>query len=244
MGRDYWDDLDELVALVMQNKAEQVIELIESGNFDKSLLEDVGCCEHPLPLYKLSLCNKILLDTDGWSCDALSTIEQNRQNCRLLLDYWRTRWNYPVDVPMDFESYQYECAHCKDWDMEDLLDGDLDTLKAMGYDEDEVEFCYAVLTYKADLIQKHLDLRTNPDVCISASLAPGEGKAWDGESHNALNDCCSFCWDEFHCYDLWRYWSSSHVENVRVGDAQALLQVAAYCELEEKLDKLKIERSR
>lgn len=40
MGRDYWDDLDELVALVMQNKAEQVIELIESGNFDKSLLED------------------------------------------------------------------------------------------------------------------------------------------------------------------------------------------------------------
>ena len=44
MGRDYWDDLDELVALVMQNKAEQVIHLIESGNFDKSLLEDVGCC--------------------------------------------------------------------------------------------------------------------------------------------------------------------------------------------------------
>lgn len=31
MGRDYWDDLDELVALVMQNKAEQVIHLIESG---------------------------------------------------------------------------------------------------------------------------------------------------------------------------------------------------------------------
>lgn len=244
MGRDYWDDLDELVALVMQNNAEQVIHLIESGNFDKSLLEDVGCCEHPLPLYKLSLCNMILLDTDGWSSDALSTIEQNRQNCRLLLDYWRTRWNYPVDVLMDFESYQYECAHWKDWDMDELLDGDLDTLKAMGYDEDEVEFCYAVLTYKADLIQKHLGLRTNPDVCISASLAPGEGKAWDGESHNALNDCYSFCWDEFHCYDLWCYWSSSHVENVRVGDAQALLQVAAYCELEEKLDKLKIERSR
>lgn len=244
MYSDYWDDLDELVALVMQNNAEQVIHLIESGNFDKSLLEDVGCCEYPLPLYKLSLCNMILLDTDGWRSDILPIVEQNRQNCGLLLDYWRTRWNYPVDVPMDFESYQYECAHFSDWDMDELLDGDLDTLKAMGYDEDEVEFCYAVLTYKADLIQKHLGLKTNPDVCISASLAPGEGKAWDGESHNALNDCYSFCWDEFHCYDLWRYWSSSHVEKVRVGDAQALLQVAAYCDLEEKLEKLKIERSR
>ena len=31
MGRDYWDDLDELVALVMQNTVEQVIHLIESG---------------------------------------------------------------------------------------------------------------------------------------------------------------------------------------------------------------------
>lgn len=244
MGRDYWDDLDELVVLVMQNKAEQVIHLIESGNFDKSLLEDVGCCEHPLPLYKLSLCNMILLDTDGWRSDILPIVEQNRQNCRLLLDYWRTRWNYPVDVPMDFESYQYECAHFKDWDMEDLLDGDLDTLKAMGYDEDEVEFCYAVLTYKADLIQKHLDLRTNPDVCISASLAPGEGKAWDGESYNALNDCYSFCWDEFYCYDLWRHWISSGGEQVRVRDVLDLLQVAAYCELDEKLQKLKIERSR
>lgn len=244
MGRDYWDDLDELVALVMQNNAEQVIHLIESGNFDKSLLEDVGCCEHPLPLYKLSLCNMILLETDGWRSDILPIVEQNRQNCRLLLDYWRMRWNYPIDVPMDFESYQYECAHFKDWDMEDLLDGDLDTLKAMGYDEDEVEFCYAVLTYKADLIQKHLGLRTNPDVCISASLAPGEGKAWDGESYNALNDCYSFCWDEFHCYGLWRYWSSSHVEQVRVGDVLDLLQVAAYCELEGKLEKLEIERSR
>lgn len=91
MCSDYWEDLDELVALVMQNKADQVIELIESGNFDKSLLEDVGCCEHPLPLYKLSLCNMILLDTDGWISDSLPIVEQNRQNCRLLLDYWRTR---------------------------------------------------------------------------------------------------------------------------------------------------------
>ena len=101
MYSDYWDDLDELVALVMQNNAEQVIHLIESGNFGKSLLEDVGCCEYPLPLYKLSLCNMILLDTDGWRSDILPIVEQNRQNCRLLLDYWRTRWNYPVDVPMD-----------------------------------------------------------------------------------------------------------------------------------------------
>lgn len=68
--------------------------------------------------------------------------------------------------------------------MEDLLDGDLDTLKAMGYDEDEVEFCYAVLTYKADLIQKHLGLRTNPDVYISALHAPGEEVSWEEEGYN------------------------------------------------------------
>ena len=68
--------------------------------------------------------------------------------------------------------------------------------------------------------------------------------SWEEEGYNALDDCYSFCWDDFYCYDLWRHWSSSHVEQVRVGDVLDLLQVAAYCDLEGKLEKLEIERSR
>lgn len=239
MYSHYSKNLDESVALVMQNQAEKVIALIESGKFNKSLLGDIGCCEHPLPLYKLSLCNMILLDTDGWRSHFLPIVERNRQNCRRLLNYWEKRWSYPIDMPMDFETYRYECAYFKDWDMDELLDGDMNELRAMGYDENEVELCYAVLTYKADLIQKQIALGTNPDVYISASLAPGNGEACDGESYNALDFCYTVYCDAFDCHELGVFWSDPEVREVQARDVYLLLEAAAYKDLEERLEKLK-----
>lgn len=42
----------------------------------------------------------------------------------------------------------------------------MDKLVGMGYDKNEVELCYAVLTYNVELLKKHLGLKTNPDVFI------------------------------------------------------------------------------
>ena len=67
MYRDLFVKCNNLVALVMQNQAEKVIDLLESGNVDTKILNDIGCCSSPLPLYKLSLCNAILLEDDNWS---------------------------------------------------------------------------------------------------------------------------------------------------------------------------------
>ena len=109
---------------------------------------------------------------------------------------------------MDFFDYQSECAHFKDWDLDELLDGNLDELVALGYNKDEVEFCYAVLTYKPDLIQKHIALRTNPNVYISGDIPPGTGYASDGESYNALDFCHTVYCDAFDCYGLAAFWES------------------------------------
>ena len=127
-------EYNSLVSLVMQNKAEKVIDLLETESMDM----------------------------------------------RTLLDYWDKRWNYPVNRPMDFSYYQEMCAHFKDWDMDELLEGNLDDLVASGYNKDEVELCYAVLTYRPDLIRKHILLRTNPDVYISGNITPGTGYSTDG----------------------------------------------------------------
>lgn len=77
---------------------------------------------------------------------------------------------------MGFFEYQYECAHFKDWDMEELLYGDMNELTALGYDENEIEFCYAVLTYKSDLIQKYIKMQINPDVYIFGAIPLGKKK--------------------------------------------------------------------
>lgn len=71
----------DLIALVMQNHAEKVIDLLESDVIDTRILNDIGCCSSPLPLYKLSLCNAILLDDDNWSERFLPVVERKTRMC-------------------------------------------------------------------------------------------------------------------------------------------------------------------
>ena len=235
---DLYEECNSLVSLVMQNQAEKVIDLLESGNVDTKILNDIGCCSSPLPLYKLSLCNAILLEDDNWSKSFLPIVERNRKGCKTLLDYWDKRWNYPVHIPVDFFDYQDECAHFKDWDIDELLDANLDELVALGYNKDEVELCYAVLTYKLDLIRTHIILRTNPNVYISGDIPPGTGYASDGESYNALTFCNTVYCDAFDCYGLAAFWESEQIEQAIVRDVYLLLEAAAYRDLEIKLKSL------
>ena len=236
-------EYNSLVSLVMQNKAEKVIDLLETESVDMRILNDIGCSKYPLPLYKLSLCNAILLDNDNWSENFLPVVERNRQGCKTLLDYWDKRWNYPVNRPMDFSYYQEMCAHFKDWDMDELLEGNLDDLVASGYNKDEVELCYAVLTYKPDLIRKHILLRTNPDVYISGNITPGTGYFTDGESYNALVFCNTVYSDAFDCYGLAAFWKNEQILQVGMRDVDLLLEAAAYRDLEMKLKSLSYRNS-
>ena len=71
-------EYNSLVSLVMQNKAEKVIDLLETESVDMRILNDIGCSKYPLPLYKLSLCNAILLDSDNWSESFLPVLEKRR----------------------------------------------------------------------------------------------------------------------------------------------------------------------
>lgn len=111
MYSDLFHKFSNLVALVMQNQAEKVIDLLESSVIDTRILNDIGCCNSPLPLYKLSLCNAILLDDDNWSKSFLPVVERNRKGCKTLLDYWETRWNCPIDCPINFFDYQDVCTY-------------------------------------------------------------------------------------------------------------------------------------
>lgn len=238
MYSNLFHQFNDLVALVMQNQAEKVIDLLESDVIDTRILNDIGCCSSPLPLYKLSLCNAILLDDDNWSNSFLPVVERNRKGCKTLFDYWGKRWNYPVNCPMDFSEYQDMCAHFKDWDMDGLLDGNLDDLIALGYNKDEVELCYAVLTYELGLIRKHIALRTNPNVYISGDIPPSTGYASDGESYNALVFCNTVYCDAFDCYGLAAFWENEQIQPIEKSDVYLLLEAAAYRDLEIKLKSL------
>lgn len=68
MYSDLFVKCNNLVALVMQNQAEKVIDLLESGNVDTKILNDIGCCSSPLPLIikKCVLILRIGIWMDYW----------------------------------------------------------------------------------------------------------------------------------------------------------------------------------
>ncbi|MBP3454841.1 MAG: hypothetical protein J6K38_02500 [Alistipes sp.] len=239
MYGNWHPELEDLILLVMQNRAKEAIDLIESGGFDANMMNDIGICKSDLPLYKLSLCNDILLSTDDWREDFQPIVDRNRLGCKDLLDYWKNRWKYPTDIPLDFGEYEDACAHFDGWDIEDLFDVNMNELKALGYDENEVEFCHAVLNYNSDLIQKHINMRTNPDIYISGTIPADKAGRADDDSYNALVCCNTFYCDAFDCYCLADLWSHIPIQQIREQEVRMLLEAAAYCDLEKKLKGLK-----
>lgn len=225
---------NELLSHVMQNHAEKAISILESGDFNQAILEDIGCINQKLPLYKVSVCNAIILDNDDWSRSFLPVVRENRKQCYTLLMFWKDKYGFDVERPMDFENYQKCCGHFVDWDMEDLLEGDLDKLVGMGYDKNEVELCYAVLTYNVKLLKKHFFLRTNPDVFILGDYFPDDARQHSSECYNALHFCSTIISDALSLYGLASFYESQFVVPTRVRDIEILLQTAAYTDLQNK----------
>ena len=230
---------ERLVSYVLQNNAEGAIAILKEGNFHKNILTDLRVCRKTLPLYKLSVCNRILLFEDSdWSDPVISLIEYNRKSCQQMLDFWKYEYGYPVDEGIDFSMYADGCARFKRWDYEELFDADLDELVRMGYNKDEVEFCYAVLVYDAELIKKHIALKTNPKVYVSGELAPGTGFRNDGTSYSALFSCFDFHYDAVVHYGMIDYLTGNEIskeQSVRGDNVLNLLQAAAYLRLREQL---------
>ena len=119
--------------------------------------------------------------------------------------------------------------------MKDLLEGDLDKLVGMGYDKNEVELCYAVLTYNVELLKKHLGLKTNPDVFIGGDYLPADAPQYSSECYNALHFCDTVISDAMSLYGLALFYENQYSVPVGLRDIETLLQAAAYTDLQNKL---------
>ena len=225
---------ERLISCVMENMADEAIRILRSGFFNKKVLKDVGGCEARVPLSMITRCYYILLDdVSSWNESFQHIVIQQKSECKKLMDFWFTEYGCPVYEEIDFAPYENDCNHFdKYWGLEDLLDADIDTLETLGYTKDESEFCYAVLTYRYDLIQKHLQLGTLADIDISDHP---RGFAVEGETYNALRECNTFYCDAFDIYGLSHYLKEGYakrITQVDERDFKLLLQAAAYCQLE------------
>ena len=199
-------DIDSrLVCYVFQNMADEAIDILKSERYSKSILKDIGLLDKPFPLYWLIKCNEILLEDANWRKEYYDeVVVPSLKNCRRLLEYFNDKkLNFAGNV--DYSLFPEERAHFVDWDIDEMLDGDLDHLVTMGYDADECLLCHAVLTGDIDEINRQIKKKTNPDVWISGDFKPEVANANDGSSYNALVACNTFYCDCFDIYDLRGY---------------------------------------
>ena len=201
----YSDTDSKLICYVFQNMADEAINILETKEYSKSLLEDIGILDKPFPLYWLVKCNEILLEDTNWSKSYYDkVIVPSLSNCRRLLKYFNDN-NLNFAGSVDYSLFPEERSHFDGWDMDELLEGDLNHLTKMGYDADECLLCHAVLTGDIDEIERQINKRTNPDVWISGDCAPEIANTADGSSYNALVACNTFYCDCFDIYELREY---------------------------------------
>ncbi len=226
-----------LLSHVFQNNVEGFVKIIKDGNYDKRILSDVGVCSHPLPLKTLIACVYTILDNENRSKKMYPIILDNRKRCKEIISFWETHFSEKIELDIDFRPYRKICAHYWESNIKEVLEASLEEFVTMGYNKDEVELCYATLIYDYDVINKHIELGTNPDVYISANLHPGQGYWADGESYNALDVCFDVYVDfsiDFHS-DFLRSKDVLPVDDI---DIKTLMEGAAYYRLGQKFKKL------
>lgn len=226
----------ELLSYVMQNCADKAIAILESGDFYRDILADVGGFSAPLPLYQLSVCQHIMLSED-WGQGLRDDVGRNLAECEKLLRYWEERYRYPVGQPMNFSPFDAYLGHFESWcRIDDLIEGTLEELLARGFDKNEVLLCYAVLIHNSRLLKRLIAKGTNPNVYVSGFYGPGMG---DITSYNALVECYQRASNVIYNYAFDIYWKAYDKPlNVEQLDILILLEGAAYTHLGHQLEAL------
>lgn len=231
-----------LICCVFQNMADEAIDILETKEYSKSLLEDIGLLNKPFPLYWLVKCNEILLEDTNWRKDYYEKVVlPSLNNCRRLLKFFMDKsLHHAGDV--DYSLFPEERAHFVDWDMDEMLDGDLSSLVKKGYDADECRLCHAVLTGDIEEIDRQIKNKTNPDVWISGDFAPDKANAADGSSYNAIIACKTFYCDCFDIYNLRGYLEdglNKKIRDINIEMVSELIEASFYRHVELRLLQIK-----
>lgn len=228
--------------MVLSNRTDEAIAVLESGAYDERLLEDIalGRFTRPLPLYMLTMINDVWFSSGKWAGFYIPTVERNRREIARMKRYWGQRYGYPVGEVPDLSIYEDEVPHFdKDWTVKDLFDADMDTLIGMGYDRDEVEMCYAILVYDKPTIDKHIAKGTNPDVYICGDFPPDKAKDFPSDSYSGISACENPLDDVQICYGTDNFFELPEDGKIRPftwEQIRGLIRGAAYTQLLDRLE--------
>ena len=145
-----------------------------------------------------------------------------------------------IKEPVTFGQGQRAVAFYNIYDYEDILEGTEEQLVAMGYDKDEAQLCYALVSYDQETIYRLLEKRVNPDVWICGEWSPVySAEQQDGANgYNYVYDAT--CVDP-QIYGLHNYYYPDPIEQLEDPTSlmfHCLFMGAAYKLIDDRIDML------
>ena len=224
----------KLLQGIMLNDVDIVSDILSAPDFDREIVEDIQLFDQKVPYYFLTACHKIVLDQVFPDNE---TIINLRRKCSEILALWERFLGRSVDLNLDFSPFSDKISWMHDCSVLETLDGSYETLLSLGYDYNECEFCYAIMTYKSDLLEKHIQLKTNPDVWISANYSfgtiPEELDMYNGMDH--IEDILYFMAYDSKLHVLYENVDDKYRRFCFLYEIEDLIIAAAYQKLYDRL---------
>jgi len=154
----------QLINATFMNDYDLVVKLLDSQQYDESVINNIGIFSIPFPLFYVTMCYKRTMWTD-FNNDVMPFIIEQRKNIDLLLNMWRDRFGANVDAAIDYKKYG-EFFFCDDdsYTLEDIFCGiTIDKYLENGCRQIDLELYASVSKFNFANVRELLELGANPD---------------------------------------------------------------------------------
>ena len=99
-----------LIKAVFFNMTDVVKEMTQSSRFNRELLDDIGICNVPFPLYYITLCYKRVM-WDDFIDEAMPLVLEHRKRIDDLLAFWVEQFGVDIRQKIDYKKF-WEMFFC------------------------------------------------------------------------------------------------------------------------------------
>lgn len=152
-----------LIKSVYHNMYDVVVDMVKSSRFNNRLLEDIGICEMPFPIYYITLCYKRVMWQDFIEETMPMVLEQRKRIDDLLL-FWEENCGVDIHQKIDYKKYS-ELFYCADEtdSIEDVFFDDIQKYLDNGCRMIDLELFEAVEKFQFERVKDLLEKGANPE---------------------------------------------------------------------------------
>lgn len=153
-----------LIKVTFHNCYEVVKELVESKDFDRNILDDIGLLNVPFPLYYITMCYKRVMWNEFIE-ETMPFVREQRKNIDLLLSLWKNKFGVDTEATIDYKKYE-EYFYCLEDEesFDDVFWYPIESYLENGCRKIDLELYEAVSKFQFSKVKELLEKGANPDV--------------------------------------------------------------------------------